>query len=230
MNMRTTHSTTPRASTHPRHIGVVAGASLAAFTLAAPACAGPTLELAVLPGPGVRVAVRLRDIAVTPVSGWQAFLEYDPSRLTFQSGQYVATNFGLPLISPITAQSAQIDLAAGLNAFAGQTPTTVDQDIAYLNFAVTGSGCLPQVRVRSHNPPTRLTDQNGAPIEPLTLINLWSTCLADINRSGTLEVQDIFDFLGLWFAGDCRADFNGVGGLSVGDIFDFLSAWFAGCP
>lgn len=55
-------------------------------------------------------------------------------------------------------------------------------------------------------------------------------CLADINCTGTLTVQDIFDFLAAYFAGDPLADINGVGGLSVQDIFDFLVAWFSGCP
>jgi hypothetical protein len=41
-------------------------------------------------------------------------------------------------------------------------------------------------------------------------------------------VQDIFDFLNAWFAGNANADFNG-GGLAVQDIFDFLNAWFSGC-
>ncbi len=54
-------------------------------------------------------------------------------------------------------------------------------------------------------------------------------CVADFNMSGGLEVQDIFDFLNAWFAGDPRADING-GGLAVQDIFDFLNLWFAGCP
>jgi hypothetical protein len=64
-------------------------------------------------------------------------------------------------------------------------------------------------------------------------------CPADFNNSGSLQVQDIFDFLNAWFAGctgqpgaPCNgqnADFNG-GGLAVQDIFDFLNAWFAGCP
>jgi hypothetical protein len=56
-----------------------------------------------------------------------------------------------------------------------------------------------------------------------------SLCAADYNCSGTLTVQDIFDFLSGWFAGDARADFNGVNGLTVQDIFDFLNAWFIGC-
>jgi hypothetical protein len=54
-------------------------------------------------------------------------------------------------------------------------------------------------------------------------------CPADFNCDNTLSVQDIFDFLAAWFAGNPRANFNTVGGLTVQDIFDFLSAWFAGC-
>ncbi len=54
-------------------------------------------------------------------------------------------------------------------------------------------------------------------------------CPADFNGSGTLTVQDIFDFLAAWFASNPTADFNGSGGNTVQDIFDFLSAWFAGC-
>lgn len=194
------------------------------------ALAGPTLELAQVPGPGITIAVRLREISSTPVAGWQAFVEFDPSRLAFVSGSYVTTRFGLPVIAPITAQGNQIDMAAGINPFLGQSPTGEDQDIAFLTFTPTVGGCLPQVRIRTNNPPTRLTDALGISILPLAIINPWTTCLADINRSGTLDVQDIFDFLSYWFANDCRADFNGAGGTTVQDIFDFLSAWFAGCP
>jgi hypothetical protein len=49
---------------------------------------------------------------------------------------------------------------------------------------------------------------------------------ADWNCSGSLEVQDIFDFLNDWFAGG--GDFNANGSVAVQDIFDFLNAWFAG--
>jgi probable HAF family extracellular repeat protein len=55
-------------------------------------------------------------------------------------------------------------------------------------------------------------------------------CPADFNGSGGLTVQDIFDFLNAWFAGDPRADFNLVNGLTTQDIFDFLNEWFGGCP
>jgi hypothetical protein len=58
---------------------------------------------------------------------------------------------------------------------------------------------------------------------------LLNFCPADYNESGTVSVQDIFDFLAGYFAGNPRADFNGSGGLSVQDIFDFLAAYFTGC-
>jgi hypothetical protein len=54
-------------------------------------------------------------------------------------------------------------------------------------------------------------------------------CPADFNCSGTSTVQDIFDFLAAYFAGDPRADFNGSNAITVQDIFDFLAAYFAGC-
>jgi len=54
-------------------------------------------------------------------------------------------------------------------------------------------------------------------------------CPADINCSGTLTVQDIFDFLALYFAGAPKADINGSGTVTVQDIFDFLAVYFAGC-
>jgi hypothetical protein len=54
-------------------------------------------------------------------------------------------------------------------------------------------------------------------------------CVADFDGSGVIGVQDIFDYLNAWFAGNPRADVDG-GGISVQDIFDFLNLWFAGCP
>ena len=55
---------------------------------------------------------------------------------------------------------------------------------------------------------------------------------ADINSSGDLSVQDIFDYLTLYFANaplPNTGDFNQSGEITVQDIFDFLSAYFSGC-
>ncbi|MCC6321777.1 MAG: immunoglobulin domain-containing protein [Phycisphaerales bacterium] len=51
---------------------------------------------------------------------------------------------------------------------------------------------------------------------------------ADFNGSGTTTVQDLFDFLGAYFARDPRADVNGSGTWTVQDIFDYLGAYFRG--
>jgi cytochrome c5 len=55
------------------------------------------------------------------------------------------------------------------------------------------------------------------------------SCRADFNHSGAASVQDIFDFLAAYFAGESRTDINGANGLSVQDIFDFLALYFADC-
>jgi hypothetical protein len=57
----------------------------------------------------------------------------------------------------------------------------------------------------------------------------YTVCPADFNCQSGVTVQDVFDFLTAWFAGDVRADINLAGGITVQDVFDFLGAWFAGC-
>jgi hypothetical protein len=54
-------------------------------------------------------------------------------------------------------------------------------------------------------------------------------CPADYNGDGIVGVQDIFDFLNDWFAGELDADANLSCTLEVQDIFDYLNAWFVGC-
>ncbi len=56
-------------------------------------------------------------------------------------------------------------------------------------------------------------------------------CYADYNKTAGITVQDIFDFLGDWFAGSPFANTGSTGApgpLSVQNIFDFLNDWFAG--
>jgi hypothetical protein len=64
----------------------------------------------------------------------------------------------------------------------------------------------------------------------LTLASPATACPADFNGSGSVSVQDIFDFLAAYFGGDPQADVNASGAISVQDIFDFLAAYFVGCP
>jgi len=59
--------------------------------------------------------------------------------------------------------------------------------------------------------------------------NTVPCCRGDFNKVGAVSVQDIFDFLAGYFAGDSCADTNDSTGISVQDIFDFLAAYFGGC-
>jgi len=59
--------------------------------------------------------------------------------------------------------------------------------------------------------------------------NPVTCCPANFNGLSGVNIQDIFDYLGAWFARDPRADFNSDGSVGVSDIFAFLNAWFLGC-
>lgn len=54
-------------------------------------------------------------------------------------------------------------------------------------------------------------------------------CEADVNEDASVNVSDIFAFLGRWFSRDLRADLTADVTVNVGDIFEFLRAYFAGC-
>jgi len=59
-------------------------------------------------------------------------------------------------------------------------------------------------------------------------------CYADFDKSGGVNVTDIFHFLAAWFAASpfARVSTDGTdpNPPTVQDIFRFLAAWFAGCP
>lgn len=71
---------------------------------------------------------------------------------------------------------------------------------------------------------------SGSPDCNAAGVNTTPCCRADFNKTGGISVQDIFDYLGAWFAGSTSADFtgNGAGMPTVQSIFDYLAAWFTG--
>jgi uncharacterized membrane protein len=60
--------------------------------------------------------------------------------------------------------------------------------------------------------------------------NPTACCRVNFNGQNGVSVQDIFDFIAAYFAGDPSADFNESGVLAVQDLFSFLAAYFTGCP
>jgi hypothetical protein len=54
-------------------------------------------------------------------------------------------------------------------------------------------------------------------------------CLADFNRSGTVEIDDLFGFLAAWFGNDPRADADANQVVDIDDLYVYLNAWFGGC-
>ena len=99
-----------------------------------------------------------------------------------------------------------------------------------------GSTCSTSVTPASCTAPT--AHAGAAFVSAATACNAGGNrtapcCESDYNKAGGVSVQDIFDFLGDWFAG---SPFARVGGDGTGaappiqSLFDFLTAWFAGCP
>lgn len=56
-----------------------------------------------------------------------------------------------------------------------------------------------------------------------------AACPADVNHDRSTTVDDVFAFIGDWFALDPHADFNLDTLVSVDDLFAFLAEWFRGC-
>lgn len=49
---------------------------------------------------------------------------------------------------------------------------------------------------------------------------------SDWNADGSIAIDDVFDFLNAWLAGDGDANEDGL--TTTADIFDFVNAWMAG--
>ncbi|GJM17916.1 MAG: hypothetical protein DHS20C14_01290 [Phycisphaeraceae bacterium] len=55
-------------------------------------------------------------------------------------------------------------------------------------------------------------------------------CPADLDGSGSLNVDDIDAFVTLFFAGDLAVDLDANGALNVDDVEAFVAAFLGGCP
>jgi hypothetical protein len=113
-----------------------------------------------------------------PVRGYQAFLSFDETRLTFSSGSYLTPlPFGLPVIAPITAGLGEIDVAAGVDDQIPQPLPTGSADLALLDFVAGPLQGATTVGFRVNDPPTRFSDANAD--ELLPVLTKTGTILVD---------------------------------------------------
>ncbi|MCC6320617.1 MAG: DUF1292 domain-containing protein [Phycisphaerales bacterium] len=135
-------------------------------------------------------------------------------------------------------ETAGIPITTGTNVyniplaqFADTDPLAGD---GVRNFSTTGlMACLLTFETRTAYPGGIVESPRELLIDHAGLFNsaqsLPARCPADTDRSGTVTLQDLFDYLTQWFAGATGADSNGDGAVVLQDLFDYLSLWFAPC-
>lgn len=72
------------------------------------------------------------------------------------------------------------------------------------------------------------SDQNGGVIVFMPRVD-ESTCVADFNSDGAIDLFDVLDFLGAFDAEDPDADIDFSGAVDVYDLFGFLGGFAGGC-
>ncbi len=207
----------------------------------------PTLMLTSDPevahaGDPVVVTLSMLNLGDEEAAGFQAFLTFDNSRLTFVSGSYTPAPFGLPFFFPIEAVSEDIDLSAGINFIIGQVPTSEDAELVHLTFEAEVDGCISSVDFRD-DPATMITDADGLAITPLQLIGLpddcpegqacdetgkcvCDSCPTDVDGDGNTGPLDLAFLLGYW--GPVTPDSQCLDDDSNGNIGPFDLAFVLG--
>lgn len=187
----------------------------------------------------------------TFVDAVMAFLHYEPDapNNTMAIEPKLPTTWSTMTFSNVMLRNEVLGQTHAATITLTETPVTSNQVLTITNttgFALTMKPTLKLLPGRSactvtvNGAPTAYTPDlsGGLAIQPFALatgagavttviVHTVAGSSPDWNRSGQVNVTDIFDFLSSWFAGS--GDFNGVGGSTVQDIFDFLAAWFAGC-
>jgi hypothetical protein len=135
---------------------------------------------------------------------------------------------GACCVSNVCSLTCESICLANLGTFQGVGSTcSPDPCNPAVGACCRGSTCLVEAQ-------TACTGVNTGFAGAATVCNVFGAnntspcCFADFNHVGGITVQDIFDFLAVYFSGSSTADING-GGIGVQDIFDYLASYFTGC-
>ncbi|MBN2559844.1 MAG: hypothetical protein JXQ75_02800, partial [Phycisphaerae bacterium] len=119
--------------------------------------------------PGATVTVTMSQANLTiPMQGYQAYLQFDTSKLTFISGAYTPEPYGNWIFSPIHAVGSDIDLASFINIAGGQTPTQDDADLLTLTFTAGFTEGVAQIEFDTPPPNTEFIDMYGYAVPAAT--------------------------------------------------------------
>jgi hypothetical protein len=183
-------------------------------------------QTCLFPGQSVTVTLAMADLP-EPVSGYQAFLTFNPLVLRFVEGSYhLPEPFGLPIIYPVTADDGRIELAAGINLFGGQQPTSDDADLVILVFEAQVVEGSTRIAFSRQEPFTQFTDTGGMAIFPALVDSPLIVVSADTSDSDGDGVRDPCDNCPQTPNPD-QADEDGDG---VGDACDLCPNTIPGIP
>lgn len=120
------------------------------------------------PGSVIEVKLYQTDFS-TLLAGYQVFLSFDPNMLSIAPSDITLTPepYGLQLYKSVG--SGTVGIAAGANAFGGQPGTQSAALLATLRFTVLSVPGQTQIRFRTNNPPSRVTDAEGYAAFMMTL-------------------------------------------------------------
>jgi ELWxxDGT repeat protein len=183
------------------------------------------------------------------------FASIDSSALAGAKLVFSATTTGDPAVrepwvSDGTVSGTRRVSAAGVGGLSGARVWCAAGSFAYITASEPGTGSEMWRTDGTASGTRRMTDIAAGPASSnphgAVIVNnrlyfaatdgsntedLWQIdlCPADFNNNHVLSVQDIFDFLTAYFAGDPRANVGGVDQVSVQDLMDWLAMWFGGC-
>jgi len=170
-------------------------------------------SLYVRPGETVNVTLKQKNLT-EPIAGYQAWLVFETDKLSFSSGTYTSSPYGLPVISSIAADGGNIDLAAGIAP--SQSPTTADADLVNLTFVAGNTNGATAVSFRTHDPATMLTNYAGDKIIP-GLTDSQTIVIDGIAPSVTVTSPNGGEYLKgggswtiTWTASDANLDPNSI--------------------
>ena len=163
------------------------------------------------------------------MAGDLAVLTTEPPSVTFGSYPSLIRRFvgqTMSLSAPLSNELGAVSITVerdGVDLASGQQPSGA---VVRANLYAIGVSNLTLAESGEYR--IRADRRCGSPVRSST-VRLQVFCLADANRSGVVDAQDIFDYLNAWFAGVWSTDGPVINPPTTGELFRFLAAWFAGC-